>query len=79
MYIFNYFFQKGHFQGSSKKGHIDKKHFFFWGGGADDTPAPPDLEGLKYLDSYENIALLGNFNMTPEDKNLQYFTDTFNL
>ena len=31
MYIFSYFFQKGHFQGSSKKGHIDKK---LWG--ADD-------------------------------------------
>ena len=31
MYIFSYFFQKEHFQGSSKKGHIDKK---LWG--ADD-------------------------------------------
>ena len=27
MYIFGYLFQKGNFQGSSKKGHIDKN---FW-------------------------------------------------
>ena len=33
----------------------------------------------KYLDSYENITLLTDFNMTPEDKNLQHFTDTFSL
>ena len=33
----------------------------------------------RYLDSYENITLLGDFNMTREDKNLQHFTDTFNL
>ena len=33
----------------------------------------------QYLDSYENITLLGDFNMTPEDKNLQNFTDTFSL
>ena len=32
-----------------------------------------------YLDSYENITLLGDFNMTLEDKNLQNFTDTFSL
>ena len=25
------------------------------------------------------ISLLGDFNMTPEDKNLQHFTDTFSL
>ena len=31
------------------------------------------------LDSYENITLLGDFNMTPEDKNLQNFTDTCSL
>ena len=34
---------------------------------------------LRHLDSYENIALLGDFNMTLEDKNLQHFTDTFSL
>ena len=33
----------------------------------------------QYLGSYENITLLGDFNMTPEDKNLQNFTDTFSL
>ena len=33
----------------------------------------------QYLDSYENITLLGDFDMTPEDKNLQNFTDTFSL
>ena len=33
----------------------------------------------RYLDSYENIILLGDFEMTPEDKNLQYFTNTFSL
>ena len=34
---------------------------------------------LRHLDSYENIALFGDFNMTLEDKNLQHFTDTFSL
>ena len=34
---------------------------------------------LRYLDSYESIALLGDINMTPEDQNLQHFTDTFSL
>ena len=33
----------------------------------------------RYLDSYENITLLGDFYMTLEDKNLQHFTDTFSL
>ena len=33
----------------------------------------------RYLDSYENITLSGDFNMTPEDKNLQHFADTFSL
>ena len=33
----------------------------------------------RYLDSYENITLLGDFNMIPEGKNLQQFTDTFSL
>ena len=33
----------------------------------------------RYLDSYENITLLGDFNMTPEDKNLEHFTYTFCL
>ena len=32
-----------------------------------------------YLDPYENVILLGDFNMTPEDKNLQLFADPFNL
>ena len=34
---------------------------------------------LRYLDSYENITLLVNFNMIPLNKNLQHFTDTFSL
>ena len=33
----------------------------------------------RYLGSYENITLLRDFNMTPEDKNLQHFTDAFSL
>ena len=33
----------------------------------------------RYLDSYENTTLLGDFNMTPEDKNLQHITDTVSL
>ena len=33
----------------------------------------------RYLDSYKNITLLGDFNMTLEDKNLKHFTDTFSL
>ena len=33
----------------------------------------------RYLDSYENITLLGDFNLNLEDKNLQHVTDTFNL
>ena len=33
----------------------------------------------RCLDSYENITLLGDFNMTPEDKNLEHFTDIFSL
>ena len=33
----------------------------------------------KYLDSYENITLFGHFNMTPEEKYLQHFTDIFSL
>ena len=33
----------------------------------------------RYLDSYGNISLLVDFNMNPEDKNLQHFTDTFSL
>ena len=37
MYIFGYLFQKWHFKGSSKKGHIEKK--LFWGGESDDPPA----------------------------------------
>ena len=44
MYIFGYSFQKKHFKGSSKKGHIDKK---LWAGGADDLSAPSALESLQ--------------------------------
>ena len=33
----------------------------------------------RYLDSYENITLLGDFIMTLEEKNLQHFIDTFSL
>ena len=32
-----------------------------------------------YLKDYDNILLLGDFNMTPENINLQHFTDSFNL
>ena len=45
----------------------------------DEPSALLDPEGLKYLDSYENITLLGDFNIIPEDKNLQHFTDPFSL
>ena len=51
---------------------------------------PPDqykpvfLESLSkslsiYLDTYENVILLGDFNLTLEDKNSQLFADSFNL
>ena len=33
----------------------------------------------RYLDSYENITLFGVFNMTPDDKDLQHFIDTFSI
>ena len=32
-----------------------------------------------YLKDYDNILLLGDFNMTPENTNLQHFTDSFDL
>ena len=32
-----------------------------------------------YLDTHENVKLLGDFSMTPEDKNLQLFADSFHL
>ena len=32
-----------------------------------------------YLDTCENVTLLGDFNMTSEDKSLQLFADPFNL
>ena len=32
-----------------------------------------------YLKGYNNILLLEDFNMTPENTNLQHFTDSFNL
>ena len=33
----------------------------------------------QYLESYENITLLEDFDMTPEDKTVQHFTDTFSF
>ena len=33
----------------------------------------------RYLKSYKNITLLGNFNVNPKDENLQHFTYTFSL
>ena len=33
----------------------------------------------RYLDSYEIITLLEDFDITPEDKKLQYFTDAFSF
>ena len=33
----------------------------------------------RCVDSYDNITLIGDFHMTPEDKNLQHFTDAFIL
>ena len=45
MYIFGYFFQKGHFKGSSEKRAHQQKTF---GGGGLTTPLlPPAPEGLK--------------------------------
>ena len=32
-----------------------------------------------YLDTHENVILLGDLNITSEDKNLQLFADFFNL
>ena len=32
-----------------------------------------------YLKDYDNILLLGGFIMTPENTNMQHFTDSFNL
>ena len=32
-----------------------------------------------YLDTYENVMLLGDFNITPEDRNLQLSAESFNL
>ena len=37
------------------------------------------LQKPPNLDSYENITLLGDFNMTPKDKKLQHFTDTLSI
>ena len=34
---------------------------------------------FTYLKDYDNILLLGDFNMTPENTNLQHFTYSFNL
>ena len=33
----------------------------------------------RYIDCYDNITLLGDIDMTAEDKNFQHFTDTFSL
>ena len=33
----------------------------------------------RHLDSYENTTFLWDFNITPEDKKLQYFTHNFSL
>ena len=49
-----------------------------------DQRKTPFLESLSknlstYLETYENILMLGDFNMTPEDKNTQHFADSFNL
>ena len=32
-----------------------------------------------YLDTHENVIILGDLNITSEDKNLQLFADSFNL
>ena len=32
-----------------------------------------------YLDTHENVIILGELNITSEDKNLQLFADSFNL
>ena len=55
--------------------------------GAYKSPGQNDslfLENLSnnlstYLGDYDNILLLGYFNMAPENTNLQHFTDSFNL
>ena len=31
----------------------------------------------RSVESYDNITLIGDLDITPEDKNLQHFTDTF--
>ena len=48
MYIFGYLFQKGNFQGSSKKGHIDK-NFGEEGGWQSLWPLCSDGPALKYV------------------------------
>ena len=51
MYIFGYFFQKGHFEGFSKKS-AHRQKILGGGGGADDPSAPPTPEGLFNSASY---------------------------
>ena len=34
---------------------------------------------MPYLDTHENVIILGDLNITSEDKNLQLFADSFNL
>ena len=53
MYIFGYLFQKGNFQGSSKKGHIDKN---FGEEGADNPSDPSVPMGLHW-----NMSLVSIF------------------
>ena len=47
MYIFRYFFQKGHFKVSSRKKGTSTKNF--GGGGAWQIHCPPAPEGLSYV------------------------------
>ena len=49
-----------------------------------DQRKPVFLESLSkshsiYLDTYENVILLGDFSMAPDDKHLQPFADSFDL
>lgn len=34
---------------------------------------------FTYLKDYDNMILLGDFNMTPKNTNLTHFIDSFNL
>ena len=55
MYIFGYFFQKGHFKNFLKKKTHQQKKFFLGGGeggAADNTPAPCSGEPYIYIYIY---------------------------